>query len=224
MTSEGPQDHSCAAHHDEPDVPDDAPDVPDDAATQLDADEARRDAGDARRDAGAAGAAAPRDAGAAAAGEAPAVEVVPAGGGLRLLAAVVMLPWLLGYGIIGTWTVARGAAAAASGLHSFDAGYTRLVSPAGVILVGALLLAAFAVLLATSMLLLFDTRRGATWAAVAVAAVLLTAGSVWAATSGDLKPGLWVLFFFGLVYAAGVAIVALLRVTRTPGRGRIAQP
>jgi hypothetical protein len=34
---------------------------------------------------------------------------------------------------------------------------------------------------------------------------------------------LWV-FDFGLVYAAVVAIVALIGVTRAPGRGRIAQP
>jgi hypothetical protein len=146
------------------------------------------------------------------------------GGVLRVLAALVMLPWLLGYGVIGTWTVVRGARAAASGLRSFDAGYTRLVSPAGVILVGALLLAAFAVLLAASLLLMLGGRRGASWAAVAVVAVLLVAGSVWAATRGGLSPLLWVFFFFGLVYAAVVAIVALIGVTRAPGRGRIAQP
>lgn len=145
------------------------------------------------------------------------------GSGLRVLVALVMLPWLLGYGVIGTWTVVRGARAAASGLKSFDAGYTRLVSPAGVIVVGALLLAAFAVLLAASMLLLLG-GRASTWAAVAVVAVLLVAGSVWAATRGGLSPVLWVLFFFGLVYAAAVAIVALGRATRVPGRGRIAPP
>ena len=145
------------------------------------------------------------------------VEVARRGGGLRVLAALVMLPWLLGYGVIGTWTVVRGASAAASGLKSFDAGYTRLVSPAGVILVGALLLAAFAVLLATSMLLMLG-GRGATWTAVAVTAVLLVAGSVWAAVRGGLSPILWVLFFFGLVYVVAVAIVALIRVTRAPGR------
>ena len=145
------------------------------------------------------------------------VEVARRGGGLRVLAALVMLPWLLGYGVIGTWTVVRGASAAASGLKSFDAGYTRLVSPAGVILVGALLLAAFAVLLATSMLLMLG-GRGATWTAVAVTAVLLVAGSVWAAVRGGLSPILWVLFFFGLVYVVAVAIIALIRVTRAPGR------
>ena len=171
---------------------------------------------------------APRDAAAdappdAAADDAPPAEVETdhSGGGLRVLAAIVMLPWLLGYGVIGTWTVVRGAGAAASGLKTFDAGYTRLVSPAGVILVGALLLAAFAVLLAASMLLMIG-GRGATWAAVAVAAALLVAGSVWAATRGGLSPILWVLFFFGLVYAVAVAIVALTRVTRTSGRGRSA--
>jgi len=149
------------------------------------------------------------------------VEVARTGGGLRVLATLVMLPWLLGYGVFGTWTVVRGASAAASGLKSFDAGYTRLVSPAGVILVGALLLAAFAVLLATSMLLLRG-GRGAAWAAVAATAALLVAGSPPTPTRGGLSPILWVLFFFGLVYAVAVAIVALTRVTRTSGHGRIA--
>lgn len=151
-------------------------------------------------------------------------EVSHPGGGLRVLAAAVMLPWLLGYGVIGTWTVVRGARAAASGLKTFDAGYTRLVSPAGVILVGALLLAGFAVLLAVSLLLMLGSRRGATWAAVAVVAVLLVAGSIWAATRGGLSPGLWVFFFFGLVYAAVAAVIMLMGVTRARGRGRIAPP
>ena len=151
-------------------------------------------------------------------------EAVRSAGCVRVFAALIMLPWLLGYGVIGAWTVVRGATAAASGLTSFDAGYTRLVSPAGVILVGALLLAAFAVLLAASLLLMSGIRRGVTWAALAVAAVLLVAGSLWAATRGGLGPGLWLLFFFGLVYAAVVAVVALIRVTRAPGRGRIAPP
>ncbi len=173
---------------------------------------------------------APRDAAAdappdAAADDAPPAEVETdhSGGGLRVLAAIVMLPWLLGYGVIGTWTVVRGAGAAASGLKTFDAGYTRLVSPAGVILVGALLLAAFAVLLAIGMLLLLG-GRGVTWAAAAVAAVLLVAGSLWAATRGGLSPILWVLFFFGLVYAALVAVAALIRVTGGASRGTIARP
>jgi len=97
------------------------------------------------------------------------------------------------------------------------------VSPAGVILVGALLLAAFAVLLAIGMLLLLG-GRGVTWAAAAVAAVLLVAGSLWAATRGGLSPILWVLFFFGLVYAALVAVAALIRVTGGASRGTIARP
>ena len=48
---------------------------------------------------------------AADAAQAPPVEpqIGRPGGGLRVLAAAVMLPWLLGYGVIGTWTVVRGA-------------------------------------------------------------------------------------------------------------------
>jgi len=192
-------------------------------------DDSRRPSGAAADSAGlapdAAGSAAPAEAAPGVSGMPPeAADDEGAGGGLRVLAALVMLPWLLGYGVIGTWTVVRGASAAASGLKMFDAGYTRLVSPAGVILVGGLLLAAFAVLLAASLLLMLGSRRGGSWAAVAAVAVLLVAGSVWAATRGGLSPVLWVLFFFGLVYAAVVAVVSLVGVTRAPGRGRIAQP
>ncbi len=146
------------------------------------------------------------------------------GGGLRVLAAAVMLPWLLGYGVIGTWTVVRGARAAASGLKTFDAGYTRLVSPGGVILVGALLLAGFAVLLAVSCCSCSEAAAAPRGRRSAVVAVLLVAGSVWAATRGGLSPGLWVFFFFGLVYAAVVAVIMLIGVTRARGRGRIAPP
>ena len=145
-------------------------------------------------------------------------------GGLRLLAAAVMLPWLLGYGVTGAWAVTRGARAAADGLSSVDVGYSRLVTPPGVIFVGALLLAGFAVLLAAAMLVLYDARGRGRWAAVCVVAAVLTAGSVWAAVSGGLHPGLWLLFFGGLLYAAALSLVELLRVTRVAGRGTIAGP
>jgi len=136
------------------------------------------------------------------------------GGALRLLAAAVTAPWLVGYGVIGAWAVTRGARAAAGGLSSLDVGYARPVTPAGVILVGALLLAGFAVLLAAAMLVLYDARGRGGWAAVVAAAAVLTAGSLWAAASGGLHPGLWPLFFGGLVYAVALSLVQLLRARR----------
>jgi hypothetical protein len=155
---------------------------------------------------------------------APQVTVTAASAGGRLLAAAVPLPWLLGYGITGTWAVTRGATAASAGLKTIDAGYTRMVGPAGVMLVGGLLLAAFAVLLAASLLLVLGGRRLAQWVPVAVVAGVLTAGSVWAAVSGGLHPALWVLFFFGLAYAFVVALVQARRAARRPGRGSVVVP
>ena len=155
---------------------------------------------------------------------APEVGAPRGGGGLRLLAAAVTLPWLLGYGITGTWAVTRGARDAAGGLSSIDVGYSRMVTPAGVIFVGALLLTACAVLLAAAMLVLYDARGRGQWATVCVVAALLTAGSVWAAASGGLHPGLWLLFFGGVLYVAALSLVKLLRVTRAAGPGRIAGP
>ena len=152
------------------------------------------------------------------------VEVARTGGGLRLLAAVVTAPWLVGYGVTGAWAVMRGARAAVDGLSSVDVGYSRLVTPPGVIFVGVLLLAGFAVLLATAMLVLYDSRRRGAWAAVCVGAAVLTAGSVWAAVSGGLHPGLWLLFFGGLLYAAALSLVELLLVTRVARRGTIVGP
>jgi len=146
------------------------------------------------------------------------------GGGLRLLAAVVAAPWLVAYGIIGAWAVTRGARAAADGLSSLDVGYSRMVTPAGVILVGALLLAGFAVVLAAAMLVLYDARGRGAWAGVCVAAAALTAGSVWAAASGGLHPVLWLLFFGGLLYALLLSLVKLFRATRLAARGRVVGP
>ena len=146
------------------------------------------------------------------------------GGGLRLLAAVVMTPWLVGYGVTGAWAVTRGARAAAEGFSSIDVGYSRMVAPPGVIFVGALLLAGFAVLLATAMLVIYDARGRGAWAAVCVVAAVLTAGSAWAAVSGGLHPGLWLLFFGGLVYAVALSAVRLLRETRAGRRGTSARP
>ena len=144
--------------------------------------------------------------------------------GRRLLAACVPLPWMLGYGITGTWAVTRGATAASAGLKTIDAGYTRMVAPTGVMLVGGLLLAAFAVLLAASLLLVLGGRRVAQWVPVAVVAGVLTAGSVWAAVRGGLYPGLWFLFFFGLAYVLVLAVVQAWRAARRPGRGAVVLP
>jgi len=146
------------------------------------------------------------------------------GVGLRMLAALVLAPWLLGYGITGAWAVTRGARAVADGLSSLDVGYSGMVTPRGVILVGALLLAAFATLLAVGLLLLLGSTGAGRWAAAGVVAALLTGGSVWAAVKGGLGLGLWSLFFFGLFYAAVLSFVRAWRVTHAPDRGRIARP
>ena len=161
-------------------------------------------------------------------GEAPRAEASDRdqrpGAGWRLLAAAVTLPWFVAYGITGAWAVTRGAQAYSEGLKDFDAGYTRLVTPTAVMYVGALLLAAFAVVLACALLLLFDRRSGMVWLPVLLVAGGLTAGSVWAAVRGDLAPVLWVLFFFGLAFVTVVALVRVVQVTRAERRARIVPP
>jgi hypothetical protein len=149
---------------------------------------------------------------------APKVAEQRSGGGLRLLAVVVTLPWMLGYGVTGAWAVARGARGVAAGAESIDVGYTRLVAPAGVIYVGALLLTAFAVLLVCSLLLVYDRRSPMAWIPVLFVSAGLSAGAAWAAARGGLHPGLWLLFFFGLVYVVVVAAVRIVRATRAARR------
>jgi len=152
------------------------------------------------------------------AGPEPELTVQRPGGGLRLLAAVVTLPWMLCYGVTGVWAVTRGARGAAAGVEHVDVGYTRLVTPAGVIYVGSLLLAGFAVLLSCSILLVYDRRSPMVWIPVLFVSAGLSAGAVWAAARGGLNPGLWLLFFFGLVYVAVVAAVCIARQTRAARR------
>ena len=118
------------------------------------------------------------------------------------------------YGITGAWAVARGARASSAGSPDPRRRLLPLGHPGGVPVVGALLLAGFAVLLAAAMLVLYDARGRGPWAAVGAAAAVLTAGSLWAAASGGLHPGLWLLFFGGLVYAVALSAVRLLRATR----------
>ena len=142
MDSEGRRDHPQVAR--------------DDGPPESDVDEAGRDV----ESAPAADAARPPDEGDVARGG--------LGGGLRLLAAAVMAPWLVGYGVTGAWAVTRGLRAAADGLSSIDVGYSRPVTPSGVIFVGVLLLAGFAVLLVAAMLVLYDARGRGAWAAVCV--------------------------------------------------------
>jgi len=146
------------------------------------------------------------------------------GPGLRLIGAAVTLPWTFLYGITGVWAVALAARAAGEGLKRVDAGYTRFVTPAQLAFVGALLLTAFAVLLACGLLVLFRRRSGAAWLPLLLIAAGLTAGAVWAGISGGIHPLIWVLLFFGLVYATVVALVKVLKVTRAERRGRIGEP
>jgi hypothetical protein len=146
------------------------------------------------------------------------------GGGLGLLGAAVTLPWAFLYGITGVWALALAARAVGQGLKQLDAGYTRFVTPPQLAFVGALLLTAFAVLLACGLLLLFRRRAAAAWLPLLLVAAGLTAGAVWAGVSGGIHPLLWVLLFFGLVYVTVVSLVRVLQVTRAERRGRIDRP
>ena len=146
------------------------------------------------------------------------------GGGLSVLAAAVTLPWTFLYGITGVWAVALAARAAGKGLKQLDAGYTRFVTPPQLAFVGALLLTAFAVLLACGLLLLFRRHTAAAWLPLLLVAFGLTAGAVWAGVSGGIHPLIWVLLFFGLVYVTVVALVRVLKVTRAERRVRIDRP
>ncbi len=145
-------------------------------------------------------------------------------GGLRLIGAVVTLPWVLLYGITGVWAVTLAAQSASRGLKQIDAGYTRYVTPAQLGFVGALLVTAFAVTLACGLLLLFRRRSGMVWLPLLLVSAGLTAGALWAGIQGGLHPLLWVLFFFGLVYVTAVAAGKVLQVTRAERRDTIAPP
>jgi hypothetical protein len=146
------------------------------------------------------------------------------GAGRRLLAAALLVPWLLAYGITGSWAVTRGAQGLAQHLHHVDAGYTRPVTPASLVVVGALVLAGFAVLLAVALLLVVQSHSRGAWTAALVAALLLVAGALWAGVAGHMHPGLWLLLFFGLLLAAALAAFARFRVPRRPGRATMAAP
>ena len=148
----------------------------------------------------------------------------PAHAGLRVLGAAVTLPWLVLYGVTGVSAVTRAAQAYSAGHKRVDAGYTRFVSPGELAFFGALLLAAFAVMMTCALLLLFHRRSAVAWLPLLVVAAGLTAGAVWAGVSGGLHPLLWIMLFFGLVYCAAVALVRVVQVTRAERRGRIASP
>jgi hypothetical protein len=173
------------------------------------------------------------DAGAPAAEAGPAAEAPPAdveergdsqGAGLRVLGSAVTLPWLVLYGVTGVSAVTRAAQAYSAGHKQVDAGYSRFVSPGELAFFGALLLTAFAVMMACALLLLFRRRSAAAWLPLLLVAAGLTAGAVWAGISGGLHPLLWVMLFFGLVYAAVVALVQVLKMTRAERRARIVSP
>ena len=90
---------------------------------------------------------------------------------------------------------------------------------------GSVKLAAFGVMLACALLLLFDRRsahgRGCRSCSSPPGS---PPGSVWAAHQRRAASLLWVLFFFGLVYVTVIALVRVLKVTRAERRGRIASP
>ena len=128
------------------------------------------------------------------------------------------------YGVTGVSAVTRAAQAYSAGHKRVDAGYTRFVSPGELVFFGALLLTAFAVMMACALLLLFRRRSAVVWLPLLLVAAGLTAGAVWAGISGGLHPLLWIMLFFGLVYVAVIALVQVVKVTRAERRGRIASP
>lgn len=154
----------------------------------------------------------------------PTVRRVGGGAGRRLLVAFVLAPWLVGYGVTGSWAVTLGTRSLAGHQSQVDAGYTHPVSPGALIGVGVLLLVAFAALLATIMLLLLLSPRRGAWIAVLATTLALLAGSVWVAVAGQAGLAVWALFFFGLAFAALVDVLALLRMPRRFDRGTIARP
>jgi len=188
----------------------------------------RREPPASQADAGGAEAGAGQDTGAGETAAGPDADTAPAGaadsGALRLIGALVTLPWVLLYGVSGVWAVTLAAESASQGLKQLDAGYTRYVTPAQLGFVGALLLTAFAVMLGCGLLLLFRRRSAMAWLPLLLVAIGLTAGALWAGIEGELHPLLWVFFFFGLVYAVTVAAVKVLHVTRVERRGTIAPP
>jgi hypothetical protein len=147
-----------------------------------------------------------------------------ASGVLRMVGAMVTLPWVLLYGVTGVWAIALAARAYSQGLKQLDAGYTRYVTPPQLGFVGALLLVAFAVVLACGLLILFQRRSAVAWLPLLLVAAGLTAGALWAGIEGELHPLLWVFLFFGLVYATVVGAARVLHVTRDEHRGTIAPP
>jgi hypothetical protein len=171
--------------------------------------------------------------------EAPAPEVAPDGGEpsapaeaepspaegsgarSRLLGSAVTLPWLFLYGVTGVWAVTLAARSAGEGLKRVDAGYTRYVSPPELAFVGALLLVAFAVMLACALLLLFRRDSAALWLPLLLLAAGLTAGAVWAGVEGGLHPLIWLFLFFGLAYVTVVALTRVVHVTRGERHDRI---
>jgi hypothetical protein len=148
-------------------------------------------------------------------------EDIRSGAGSRLLGAAVTLPWMFLYGITGVWAVTLAARSAGEGLKRVDAGYTRYVSPSELAFVGALLLVAFAVMLACALLLLFRRDSAALWLPLLLLAAGLTAGAVWAGVEGELHPLIWLFLFFGLVYVTVVALMHVMQVTRRERRDRI---
>lgn len=155
------------------------------------------------------------------AGAGPADRLESPRGGLRILGAAVTLPWLFLYGITGVWALGVAARSAGRGLKRVDAGYTRFVTPGELAFVGALLLAAFAVLLVCGLLLLWGRRSGAAWLPLLLIAGGLTAGALWAGIYGGIHPLMWVFLFFGLVYVTIVALVRVWQVTTAERRDTI---
>ena len=101
----------------------------------------------------------------------------------RVLVILPVAPWAIGYGVIGVAALTSALISLGRGERSVDLGYDSNINTWLLLGEGAWLVFAFAVLVATALLLIVGRRDTRLWAPViATAVVLLGLSIVWVAT------------------------------------------
>ena len=137
---------------------------------------------------------------------------------VRVVAGIVLVPWILLYGVTAAFGLYDLASERVSGEGAARFSEYVEVRTLPYVLFGVALLAAAAVLAWAATLMILGGRRQRSWTAVTALALALVAASIWAAGEGSLGPAAWMRYFGILPYAVALGLATLLW-PRSPDTG-----
>jgi len=125
----------------------------------------------------------------------------------RILLAVIVLPWVFVYALVGVWAVFKALSGLARGGAGIEVGYGDPRSPVIVLFVGVLVVCSCVVVGIIVVRMLRDARGRTMWQRASLVAFVIAAGASAAGAAVGMSAYYWLPFVGGVAYAAVLALV-----------------